>query len=191
MSNLLRVRIDEIALFQREVTLRLPFRFGVVTLMHCPQAFARVHLTPENGRSVEGVSAELMVPKWFDKTLGKSNDDNIADLAASLHRARTAYLSDRAARTAFEHFATHHRELIDSAVHEGSNALAACYGPAVIDRAVLDAVCRALDISFYKAIRGNVPGIRAGELAPDLAGFDLDAYLNSLTPSTSIAVNRH
>jgi hypothetical protein len=35
-------RILEIKLFERDVVLRLPFRFGVVTLTACPQAFVKV-----------------------------------------------------------------------------------------------------------------------------------------------------
>src|SRR5260370_21933629 len=51
-------------------------------------------------------------------------------------------------------------------------------GPALIDRALLDGLCRALGVSFYDAIRYNVPGIDAS-LTPDLAGFDLDRFLGS------------
>src|ERR1700687_2465123 len=65
-------RILEIKLFERGVVLRLPFRFGVVTLTACPQVFAKVRIRAENGREEEGAAAELLAPKWFDKNLALS-----------------------------------------------------------------------------------------------------------------------
>ena len=61
------VRVRSVELYERPVTLRLPFRFGAATVTRCPQAFVRV-LADVNGHSVEGAGAELMVPKWFDKS---------------------------------------------------------------------------------------------------------------------------
>ena len=62
-------RIRAVELLERPVTLRLPFRFGVVTLTECPQAFARVRIEHADGSSHWGAAAELMAPKWFDKNL--------------------------------------------------------------------------------------------------------------------------
>jgi hypothetical protein len=56
----------------------------------------------------------------------------------------------------------------------------------VLDRAVLDALCRILGVSFPDAITANVPGIEAADLAPDLAGFDVDAFLRTLSPADAI-----
>lgn len=44
-------RIAEIALYERPVRLRLPFRFGVVTLTEAPQAFVRLRIELPGGRS--------------------------------------------------------------------------------------------------------------------------------------------
>ncbi len=182
-------RILDIQLFERGVVLRLPFRFGVVTLTACPQAFVKVRIRTENGREEEGAAAELLAPKWFDKNLALSNDDNFDQLRASLQLAREAYLSDHGARPAFGHFAAHTQNLIDVAATRGLNPLVACFGPALLDRAILDALCRALDLSFYQAVGSNVAGIDT-TLTPDLAGFDLDRFLGSLKPAPRIAV-RH
>jgi L-alanine-DL-glutamate epimerase-like enolase superfamily enzyme len=182
-------RILDIKLFERGVVLRLPFRFGVVTLTGCPQAFAGVRIRTENGREAEGAAAELLAPKWFDKNLALSNDDNFEQLRASLRLAREAYLSDQSPRPAFGHFAAHTQAQIDAGAARGLNSLIACFGPALLDRAILDALCRALDLSFYQAIQGNIAGIDT-TLTPDLEGFDLDRFLGSRDPAPRIAV-RH
>ena len=55
----MRFRIKEIDLFERPVTLRLPFRFGVVTLTEAPQAFVRARIETEKGeRNLWGVDLE-------------------------------------------------------------------------------------------------------------------------------------
>jgi hypothetical protein len=183
------LRILDIELFERPVLLRLPFRFGVVTLTACPQAFVKVRIQTEAGREVDGAAAELLAPKWFDKNLALSNEDNFDQLRASLRLAREAYLSDHSARPAFQHFAAHHQGQIDAAGACGLNPLIAGFGPALLDRAILDALCRALDISFYRAIQSNAAGLDA-TLTPDLGSFHLDNFLGSLRPAPRIAV-RH
>jgi L-alanine-DL-glutamate epimerase-like enolase superfamily enzyme len=182
-------RILDIQLFERGVVLRLPFRFGVVTLTACPQAFVRVRIRTEDGTEAEGAAAELLAPKWFDKNLALSNDDNFDQLRDSLRLARQAYLGSQQSLSAFGHFAAHYRAQIDAAAARQLNPLVACFGPALVDRALLDALCRAHGRSFYSAVQSNLPGIDA-RLTPDLAGFDLDAFLAAMKPAADIAL-RH
>ncbi|GAA4354774.1 mandelate racemase [Variovorax defluvii] len=188
MAEAPRFAIREIALFERPVVLRLPFRFGVVTLTECPQAFARARIELADGRSAWGAAAELMAPKWFDKNLALSNEDNFDQLRRVTALAREAYLGDASAAGAFGHFARHHEAHRQACEKLGFNPLLASYGPALIDRAVLDALCRALGMSFQAAIRGNVPGI--GPAHPTFAGLDFDAFLAGLAPAAGIEV-RH
>jgi hypothetical protein len=161
--------VEEISLFERDVRLRLPFRFGIVTLTEAPQAFVRARVRLETGAQAEGGAAELLAPKWFDKDPSLSNAQNFDQLRASLRLAREAYLAS-GSNTAFGHSIGIYAPQIAIAATRGLNSLVACYGPALIDRALLDALCRALGISFYQAISANIPGIAApGEF---LAGLE-------------------
>jgi hypothetical protein len=173
----MRFGIRQIDLFERDVRLRMPFRFGIVTLTEAPQAFARVRIRLENGAEAEGAAAEMLVPKWFDKNPALSNEDNLEQLRSSLALAKGIYGSG--ANTAFGHFHSHYRDQIERASARDLNALVACFGPALIDRAVLDGLCRALGITFYEAVRRNVVGL-------ELPG----AFLESLKPASHIAA-RH
>lgn len=183
-------RIRDIQLFERPVTLRLPFRFGVVTLTEAPQAFCRLRIELSDGRSAWGGAAELMAPKWFDKNPALSNEQNFDQLRLSLRHAVNAYSADPTPRTAFGHSAAHHAALVKTGADAGLNALVASYGPALLDRAVIDALCQARRVPFIAAFSKNLFGIQADTLTPDLAGFDLDAWLDSLVSVRRIAA-RH
>ncbi len=175
-----KFRVLDIELFERDVRLRMPFRFGVVTLTAAPQAFVRARIRvvggPHDGREAIGAAAEMLAPKWFDKDTSLSNEDNFEQLRTALRIARTMTLA-RPADTAFGHFEAIYAPQREAAAARGLNGLVAGFGPALVDRALLDALCRALGLSFDAAMRHNLPGLRAGPLTPELRGFDLDAFL--------------
>ena len=182
-------RVVAIELYERPVALRIPFRFGAATVTHAPQAFVRAGIQLGNGGEKRGAAAELMIPKWFDKSAQKSNADNIDDLRRSLSFAAAAYLAENRALTAFGHFAAHYGALTAGGAGAGLNPLTSNYAPALIDRAILDALCRALGVSFSAAIRVNLPGIDTS-LTPDLAGFAVDRFVAGRMPRSTIAA-RH
>jgi len=187
------IRVREVRLYERPVRLRMPFRFGVVTLREAPQAFVRVRIEDGQGRSAWGASAELLAPKWFDKNLALTNEQNFDQLRLALRLAADAYTQDQTPRTAFGHFAAHYAGQIDAGADRGLNALTANFGPAQIDRAVLDALCRIEGTSFYEAVRANLPGIDPALLPDqlsDLAGFAMPRFLAGLAPADTVAA-RH
>jgi len=185
----MKFSIKEIDFFERQVRLRLPFRFGVVTLTEAPQAFVRARIALENGKEAEGGAAEMLAPKWFDKDPALSNEQNFEQLRASLRLARDAYLAG-GSNNAFGHSIEAYGPQLALSAVSGLNNLVACFGPALLDRAVLDVLCRALGISFYDAIRKNVPGITAPGWQQDLMAFDMDEFLFEFRPAAIIAA-RH
>jgi hypothetical protein len=169
-----RFRVTSIELYERDVRLRMPFRFGVVTLTAAPQAFARARIRMEggleDGREAEGAAAEMLVPKWFDKDPALTNEDNFGQLRGSLRNAREAYLAHEP-RSAWAH-SSPGRGLVEN------------FGPALLDRALLDALCRVHGISFQDAVRRNLVG--AGEAD----GLDLPEFFAGLSQGKLIAA-RH
>ena len=185
----MRFSVKELLFCERDVRLRLPFRFGIVTLTEAPQAFVRARIRLEDGREAEGGAAELLAPKWFDKDPALTNEQNFEQLRASLRLAREAYLAG-GANTAFGHSIEAYGPQIAIAATQGLNSLVACFGPALIDRALLDALCRALGVSFYSAMRTNAVGIAAPGWQADLMAFDMGKFLGALRPRSTIAA-RH
>ncbi|MDP2410898.1 MAG: mandelate racemase [Pseudolabrys sp.] len=179
-----RLSLIGVETFERPVTLRLPFRFGVVTLREAPQLFIRARIKLADGREGEGVAAELLVPKWFDKNPALSNEDNFNQLRRSLALARGRFMS-LGADTAFGLSAAADAPHRAECEAHGLNGLVASFGIALIERAIIDALGRLEGRPAAALVRGNALGITAA-LTPDLAGFDIDQFLAGLTPAPSI-----
>src|SRR5215471_21837324 len=95
-----RIAVKNIEFSERRVPFQHPFRFGAVTVNEAPQMF--VHVTIEvNGERNYGASAELMVPKWFNKDPSLSAADTIDQLRQSAEIARSLYLDRKTPDTAF------------------------------------------------------------------------------------------
>jgi hypothetical protein len=155
--NPLSFRLRSVALFERPVTLRLPFRFGAATVTQCPQAFVRVELEV-GGRTFTGASAELMVPKWFDKSPQFTHAQNFEQLREALRTARAAYLDDTGSASPFERSQTAGDAAIATGVSRGLPRLAAQFGPALLDKAIADASLRAAGLGWVDGLAAGVMG---------------------------------
>jgi hypothetical protein len=163
----------------------MPFRFGVITLTESPQAFVRIRVELENGVSSLGWGAELLAPKWFDKNTALSNEDNYDQLRTSVQIAAEAYTADPVFRRAFSLFEESYPRQIEECQRRDLNRLVAGYGPALLDRAILDALCRSQGLSFQQGIQANIAGISRSHLIPDL-DLDVASFLRGLKPRTSV-----
>ena len=185
MTTTTRLKIRSIELFESPYRLRLPFRFGVITVTEGLQAIARVSVQTEDGRKGVGYAAEALGAKWFDKNPALSDTQNHHQLRKALELASDAYRS-APWLSAFDLYANHYRTLLDAGAALALNPLVTSYGPALLDRAVLDALCRIEHTSFWSAMQHNLPGIHPHEITPDLSGYAFASFLRSLEPSRSI-----
>lgn len=182
-----RIKLIEIDAFERDTRLRLPFRFGAATLERAPQAFVRVRVADESGRTAIGGAAEMMVPKWFDKSPALTPEQNIDQLRSSIRVASTAALEASEPMTLF---AAARLNELETSRRLPQNALVAGFGPALIARAALDGYCRLAGVSFFDAVRRNLVGIGGDNLPDDIDDTAAEAVLATLRPGTSIAA-RH
>jgi hypothetical protein len=184
-----KLRLEAVECFERDVKLRLPFRFGVITVTRSTQAVIRATIALEDGRTSVGVAAEMLAAKWFDKSPAFGDAQNLDQLRQSLGLAIDLYRA-QAWSTPFGLYAGAYAEQQTRGADLGLVPLVACYGPALLDRAILDALGRVEGLSFAGLIGRNVAGISQTRLTPDLAGYDLPRFLASLKLGPDIAV-RH
>ncbi len=182
-----RIRIVEIDAFERDIRLRLPFRFGAATLEKAPQAFLRVRVEDEEGKTAVGAAAEMMVPKWFDKNPALTPAQNVDQLRGSIRTAAAASLEPSTPATLF---AAARLNEMETDRRLPGNPLANGFGPSLIARAALDAYCRLAGISFFDAVRRNLVGIGGPMLPGDIDADAASTMLAGLRPASSISA-RH
>jgi hypothetical protein len=189
-TGTVRIKVEAVDCFERGFSLRLPFRFGVITVTEGLQAVVRATVALEDGRTGVGVAAESLAAKWFDKSPAYSDAQNVDQLRQALGLAIDLYRG-RGWSTPFGLYGDTYGNQLARGADLGLVPLVASYGPALLDRAILDAVGRMQGLSFAEAIVRNVAGIDVRpELTPDLAGFDVGGFLRTLQPGLDIAV-RH
>ena len=62
----MRLALKSTAFYVRNLSTRLPFRYGVVTLTHCPLLHLAVEAEAVDGRLVRGFAADNLPPKWLE-----------------------------------------------------------------------------------------------------------------------------
>ncbi|MET4295556.1 hypothetical protein ABIB06_006708 [Bradyrhizobium sp. LB8.2] len=184
-----RLKLRDIAFFERPVHFARPFRFGAITINATPQLFARVEIEVEGKGTAVGASAELLVPKWFDKRPELSPAQTVDGLRRSLQIARGLYLAQTDFRTAFGLHALCIGAQVKACAEENIPPLAAGYGPAEIDKAILDALLRAAGTSFFDGMACNIAGIDE-RMSLDLTGAAIAGFLKERTPLPRVAI-RH
>jgi hypothetical protein len=185
----LRLAVRDIAFFERPVRFVRPFRFGAVVINATPQMFVRAEIEVEGKGISIGASAELLVPKWFDKRPDLSPEETVSELRRALVIARELYLSQRGFETAFGLHARIIAAQVDACAKEDIPPLAAAYGPAEIDKAVLDALLRSVSVNFFDGMTQNIAGLDA-RLSPDLRDDDIGQFLNGRRRLDRVAI-RH
>lgn len=185
MTTAPSVKLLEVRRHEWPFRLRMPFRFGAVTHTHGRQAVVRARIRLGDGREGWGVAAESLAAKWFEKDPVYSDEENFRQLRHALELTEACYRAS-SPRTAFALHADNYADLVAEGARDRLSPLVTSFGPALIDRAILDAVCRLLGVSFYRAMRGNVPGMAPHAAIADLGAFDFGKFLAARNPANEV-----
>ncbi|MBR1150269.1 mandelate racemase/muconate lactonizing enzyme family protein [Bradyrhizobium sp. JYMT SZCCT0428] len=184
-----RIAVRDILFFERPIPFAKPFRFGSVVITSSVQVFVRAEIEIEGKGTSIGASAEMMASKWFDKRAHLSPQQTIDGLRRALAIARELYLARSGFDTAFGHHAAIIAAQVEACAKEDIPPLAAGFGPAEIDKAILDALLRGLGANFFDGMAANVAGIDA-RLAPDLGDDAIAQFLSGRRRLERVAI-RH
>jgi hypothetical protein len=170
-----QIAVESVDFFVRNVSMRLPFRYGTACLTSSPILHTRLRARGEDGTSVTGVCADLLAPKWFDKSPDKNYRNNIEDLVAVAKMGARHY-SDAGAelRSAFALWHDAYLRTTDDAQAAGYNGLTASFGSSIIERAVLDAAGKLAGADYHTMVYENRLGIDPEQIHPELAGRRMD-----------------
>lgn len=179
--------IKEITVTERPVKLRLPFQFGSTEVRETAEKYCTL-VAEIDGKRAQGFSAQLMVPRWFDKRAGLSNDDTIDALRETVDAAVNAALNDGHAGSVASLSAII-RGTAPDLMADDMPKLAAGFGPALLEMAMIDALCRNAGLPFWKAAAVDLFGIGA-HLPAGLSASDFSSARALISAPTSVAL-RH
>jgi hypothetical protein len=147
---------------------RMPFRYGIATMTETPHAFVRLRVAV-GGRPAVGVAADHLPPKWFTKDPNRPVADEVAEMARVVEHAVGMAAGIRAA-SAFDAWRQVHEAQAAWGRAEGLPPLLTQFGTSLVERALIDAVCRTARRPFHELLRDDAFGIRLGDIHPVLAG---------------------
>ncbi len=181
----LKLAIKSVSFYIRDLTTRLPFRFGAFTLQEVPLFHLAIEAEAENGRLARGFAADNLMPKWFDKNPVKTPQNNISDLLASINIAQKVYVG--AARRPHHFWAIWieaYPECLRQGAELGLNPLVTSFGSSLLERALTDAAGRLAGLDLMRMLQGDVLGLRPREIHREIEDGDLQIWANQPPPST-------
>jgi len=174
-----RFTLSPFELFVLRTRTRFPFRYGIASMTEVPHLFVRT--TVSSGRQLAvGVTSEGLPPKWFTKDPATTFDQDLPEMLESIEHA-----ADIAAACAahpvgfFDLWRELNRLQFDWAESRGLASLVAGLGVALVERAVLDGLCRLTAEPLHRMIASDRLGLRVSEIYRELQGFET----NDLLPS--------
>jgi hypothetical protein len=155
---------------------RMPFRYGITTLTAVPHLFLRATVEVDGKRQL-GMTADHLPPKWFTKNPDTSPREDIAGLLEVITTACDVARAVPKQPTVFAWW----RRMYDAMRAWGGGwekpPLLVHFGTSLLERAMIDAFCRAEGTSFATALRKNGLGADLGAVHAELAGSDPAAFL--------------
>jgi hypothetical protein len=154
---------------------RLPFKYGIATMTSAPHVFVRVEINID-GRDSFGISADHLPPKWFTKVAEKSLESEIDEMLDVVENA-VSIAPGLSASSAFDLWG----QILELQNKWGEGKkyppLLYQFGVSLVERAIIEAVCKDAGISFYEAIRTNLFGVQPGKYFQEIEGFQLNKIL--------------
>ncbi len=173
----------------------MPFRYGIVTMTSVPHLFVRV-LLEVDGRPQWGVAADHLPPKWLTKDPSSSLSDDVDDMLEVIRSANHLAVEAGSAASVFDLWDSIYTAQRDWAQGTTYPPLLWNFGVTLVERAMIDAFCRATRTPFAKAVYDNTLGIDlarphakfAGAARPELRGL---SPRHVLKPPLRSVISRH
>lgn len=169
------------------VATRFPFRFGIAEMNEIVHVM--LFVTAEiDGQRQTGVAADNLPPKWFTKNPATSYRDDVVEMVGVIESACAMARESGGHRCVFDLWHEVYREQV---AEDGSGLppLLAAFGVSMVERAMIDAHCRATERPFAEAVRANTLGISLESIHTELAGREPRELLPT-RPLASISI-RH
>lgn len=147
---------------------RMPFRYGIACVTRLPHLFLRLPVLID-GQEYTGIAADHLAPKWFTKNPETSFEADTEEMLRVIRQA-VVFAEGGEGESVFEVWRALYDAQADWGARENLAPLLTNFGVSLVERALIDAVCRAAGRRPFAALlRDNTLGIRLGDIHPALA----------------------
>lgn len=167
----MRITIHEGDIHLLDLKTRMPFKYGIATMTEAPHAFVRL-VVEVGGQRSTGIAADLLPPKWFTKDPARGLHDEIEEMLSVIEQAVRLAVGIRAA-SPFEAWWCVQEQQRRWGDDKKLPPLLSQFGSSLVERALIDAVCRSLGRTFGQVMRGNELGVRLAEIHPELVHYGM------------------
>ena len=150
---------------------RMPFKYGIASLSVVPHLFVSLSVKVD-GRAQRGLASEGLPPKWFTKDPATTFRQDLDDMLDVIRTACDTVIECGEADTVFDLWWETYVRQRDWARSKGYPPLLGAFGVSVVERALIDAFCRARGVPFATAVRSNLLGMRLERMHEELAGSE-------------------
>jgi len=164
-----KVRVLNVQLRLFPVRARMPFRYGMVTMTRAPHLMVEAQVEVD-GKVVRGVSADHLPPKWFTKNPDTTPRQDVAQMLVVIEHAAKAAVVLGGVDAVFHWWRELYTLQATWAAGWKIPPLLANFGVSLLERAVIDAFCRATGTTFARAVRDNTLGMHLGVLDAAVTG---------------------
>ncbi|MCA9142040.1 MAG: hypothetical protein H6821_06000 [Planctomycetaceae bacterium] len=154
-----------------------------------PLCHARVIISDDAGDTSFGCSADRLSVRWLDKRPDRDTGRKRRDLVALIQLARQSYLANPDFDSPFAYWLDRHTAIMQAGRSSDQEDLTSSFASALLERAMLDAVCRLSNKSMFDMLREDRLDFRPGRLHRELASINFANVLPE-RPVTEINI-RH
>ena len=144
----------------------MPFKYGIATMTEVPMVFVQLD-TNVDGQLSRGVASDLLPPKWFTKVPDDPLEKEVADMLQVIRQAISHTIGTEAPTTFAAWQGIYERQDV-WANSENIAPLLAHFGTSLVERALIESVCRATSKTLGQALRGGTLGFQPGAIHPAL-----------------------
>jgi hypothetical protein len=148
-----------------------------------PIGFVRLPIADDEGRSTFGCAGDYLSVNWLDKRK-RPEAEKMKGLAALLEESARIYREHSPFETPFQLWRGCYDKVQAAGENLGEERLMSTFASAMVERAVLDGVCRLQSKPIFKAFHEDFLGFDPVQVHPELSGFDWKSSFRD-SPKTS------
>ena len=164
---------------------RMPFKYGIATMTDVPYAFLKLSVEID-GTQHEGYAADNLPPKWFTKIPETPLGEEMVEMLRVIEHARET-ATGMEAESPFDLWLDLHEAQSGWGESETLAPLLSGFGTSMVERALIEACCRAAGKPFATALRDQDLGLSMGAIQIQMGATKVHEWLPKKPLSSIIA----